>query len=129
MSYLTYDEYQEYGGTLSGTAFSSYLYDVESKLNYVTNNRIKKLEVIPEAVKRLEFKLIGIYSSISNNDPTGINQLKQLASYSNGIESFSYIAGDSNSGLGSTSIDNQINAIIKEYLSEYPELIYRGRHQ
>lgn len=128
MSYLTYSEYQSYGGTLNVTAFSSYLYDVESKLNYLTNNRIGKLDTIPEVVKRLEYKLIGIYASLNNNETANLNQFNPISSYSNGIESVSYSV-NSNNSVGSTSIDNQIYSVVKEYLSEYPELLYRGKAQ
>ena len=126
MSYLTYEEYQNMGGQLSDSAFTSYLWDVESKLNYLTNNRIKNLEEIPEAVKRLVFKLVSLYDSSFSGSETA--QLGNLSSYSNGIESFSYNTSNDN-GDGSTSFDNRISSIIKEYLSEYPELLYRGRNQ
>lgn len=126
MSYLTYEEYQNMGGQLSDSAFTSYLWDVESKLNYLTNDRIKKLEEVPEAVKRLIFKLISLYDSTFSSSPS--TQLGGISSYSNGIESFSYNVPN-DSGNGSTSFDNRIIAITTEYLSEYPELLYRGRKQ
>lgn len=129
MSYLSYQEYLSYGGHLNESAFSSYLYEVETKLNYLTDNRIAQLSTIPEAVKRLEFKLISIYYNLGGSDSnSSINILKQLSSYSNGIESFGY-ANDSSSVAGSTSIDRRILTITKEYLSGYPELLYRGRKQ
>ena len=129
MSYLSYVEYQEYGGLLNETAFSSYLYDVESKLNYLTNNRIKELADIPEAVKRLEYKLIGMYEQLNGGSGNTSLMLQPLSSYSNGIESFSYAIDSSNSSKGSTNYDARINCVVQEYLSEYPELLYRGRRQ
>lgn len=124
MSYLTYEEYQNMGGQLSDSAFTSYLWDVESKLNYLTNNRIKYFTDIPEAVKVLIYKLINLYEK--NNE--SFNQISNITGYSNGIETFSF-ASSKNSSKGSTSFDEKINAIVKEYLSQYPELMYRGKNQ
>lgn len=126
MSYLTYDEYLNMGGKPCDSAFFSYLFDVESKLNYLTNNRIKNLDEIPDSVKKLTFKLISLYDANFSHDPN--SQTRNLTSYSNGIESFSY-DNSNNTSAGSTSFDNRINAIVKEYLSDHPELLYRGRNQ
>lgn len=131
MGYISYEEYISYGGSLDSTAFANYQFEVESKMNYLTNNRIKLLEEIPECVGRLEVKLIGLFYELNNgSNKSGLAQTQNLVSYSNGIESFGYggVSGSS-SKSGSTSIDNTIYAIMSEYLSEYPELLYRGRRQ
>lgn len=130
-SYLTYAEYKEYGGLLDESAFSSYLFDVESKLNYITGNRIKQLDEIPEQVKRLEFKLIKLYQTLngSNSNEAGLIQTQTVSSYSNGIETFSYSSPNNGSSTGSTSMDSILYATIREYLVDYPELLYRGRKQ
>lgn len=123
MSYLTYTEYQELGGKIGEAAFTSLLLDVESKLNYHTQGRIAKLDTVPQAVKNLCFKLVTFYSEnhVTKTSPNVI-------SYSNGIESIGYATSEGNS-TGSTSFDSTIYSIIKEYLWEYPELLYRGRRQ
>lgn len=128
MSYLTYNEYQNMGGTLNEVAFNSLLLDVESKLNYLTNGRIAKLDTIPQAVKTLIFKLICFYNTNSQGVTENSN-MSNLTSYSNGIETFGYSAGTDDMLKGSTSFDSKILAMIKEYLWEYPELLYRGRKQ
>lgn len=128
MSYLTYAEYQEMGGTLDEVAFNSLLLDVESKVNYLTNGRISKLDTIPKAVKSLVFKLICFYNT--NNQGVAENaNTANLTSYSNGIETFGYASVTDDMLKGSTSFDNKILAMMKEYLWEYPELLYRGRKQ
>lgn len=122
MSYLTYTEYKDMGGTLDEVAFNLLLVDVESKVNYLTNGRIKNIDPIPQAVKMLIFKLICFYST--NNQGVKENGLNpNITSYSNGIESFSF------SYDSSASFDNKIISMMKEYLWEYPELLYRGRKQ
>lgn len=119
MELLTYDEYVSMGGTAELTAFSNVYYDVASKLNYVTSGRIAKLDIVPEQIKRLVFKLINVY--VKNN----ADDSKVVTSYSNGIESFGYAVSDKATN-GSTSFDGKVNSIIKEYLFDFPELLYRG---
>lgn len=128
MSYLSYNEYKTMGGELEESAFSSLLFDVESKVNYLTNGRIAKLDTIPQAVKTLIYKLICFYNTNSQGVTENAN-MGNLTSYSNGIETFGYVTDSNNSTKGSTSFDVKILAIIKEYLWEYPELLYRGRKQ
>lgn len=128
MSYLTYTEYISMGGTLDEVAFNSLLLDVESKVNYLTNGRIGKLETIPQAVKTLIYKLICFYNTNSQGVTENAN-VGNLTSYSNGIETFGYASVTDDMLNGSTSFDNKILAMMKEYLWEYPELLYRGRKQ
>ena len=128
MSYLTYEEYQNMGGTLNEIAFNSLLSDVESKVNYLTNGRIIKLDTIPQAVKTLIYKLICFYNTNSQGITENAN-MSNLTSCSNGIETFGYSTGTDDMLKGSTSFDSKILSIIKEYLWEYPELLYRGRKQ
>ena len=128
MSYLTYEEYQNMGETLDEVAFNSLLSDVESKVNYLTNGRIAKLNTVPQAVKMLIYKLICFYSTNSQGVTENAN-IGNLTSYSNGIETFGYAAGTDSMLKGSTAFDDKILAIMKEYLWEYPELLYRGRKQ
>nr|DAT78173.1 MAG TPA: Head Tail Connector Protein [Caudoviricetes sp.] len=124
MPYITYSEYVELGGSADQTTFSSLIYTVEAKLNYYTNNRLNRLDEIPRNVKMLCTKLV----DTCNNAQVGQKDVS-LSSYNNGIESFGYSAGVSNSAGGSTGIDNVLYQMIKEFLSENPELLYRGRVQ
>lgn len=118
MNYISYNEYVELGGTVDESTFNRLIIDVESKLNYLTNGRLAKLEEVPVAVKKLIVKLIAVYKDADGNT-------NAIASYSNGIESFSYKVDD-DSSKGSTSSDKKIYSIVKEYLWECPELLYRG---
>lgn len=116
--WLSYDEYKSFGGELDEQSFLSVIHDIEAKLNYLTYGKIKNLDTIPDAVKLLEVRLVSVFSSNDYDRDTNIS------SYSNGIESFSYTNTETS---GSTAIDKKINALCKEYLWEYPELLYRGR--
>lgn len=58
MSYLTYSEYQTWGGTLSEQDFERYGFKAEKLIDEETYGRISKLSSIPEEVKRLTYELI-----------------------------------------------------------------------
>ena len=119
--YLSYEKYKELGGTLNDTTFLQHEIEVEAKLDYLTNGRIRKLDTVPEAVINLCFKL-----NISFWEQTEIDGAKNITSYSNGIESFSYSTTDSQ---GKNIADANIIKVVNEYLWEYPELLYRGKKQ
>ena len=119
--YLSYEKYKELGGTLNDTTFLQHEIEVEAKLDYLTNGRIRKLDTVPVAVINLCFKL-----NISFWEQTEIDGVKNTTSYSNGIESFSYSTTDSQ---GKNIADANIIKVVNEYLWEYPELLYRGKKQ
>ena len=60
--YLNYDEYTEYGGTLSEAEFRDLEYDAESTVNWYTFNRLKRPEwsdaLDTEDLKRCMYQLI-----------------------------------------------------------------------
>jgi hypothetical protein len=124
--YLTYEEYLEMGGKQDQPTFNINEFQVENRLDFLTNGRIKKLDEVPEEVKQLCFRLnISFWEK-----PNTIDAPSNLSSYSNGIESFGYKSGTT-TGNGSiiSDVDLQINSLVKEYLWMYPELVYRGRWQ
>ena len=123
--YLSYSEYKELGGTMNEATFNKNEFEIENKIDYLTNGRIKNLSQIPQAVKMLCFRL-----GTSFWEKVEIDAPNNLTSYSNGIESFGYANTTTSSQSSSISvIDKQINNLVAEYLWEYPELLYRGRTQ
>lgn len=118
MAYITYQEYQNFGGKANETTFNKLINIVESKLNFNTNGRIQLLDEVPQEVKTLCVQLVDTYSYIDmNRDPS-------ITSYSNGIESFSF-----DTSKDSVNIESKTNNMIREWLWKYPELLYRGRKQ
>lgn len=115
--FLNYTEYRSMGGTLDNSAFTSLLFKAESKVNKRTFGKARKLEVYPPELKYLVFGIINLLEK--NTIDRDIN----VSSYNNGIESFSY-----NTDYKSldSAIDSQVNNMILEYLSPYPNLLYRG---
>lgn len=123
--YLSYTEYKELGGTMNEATFNKNEFEIENKIDYLTNGRIKNLSQVPQAVKMLCFRL-----GTSFWEKVEIDAPNNLSSYSNGIESFGYANTITSSQSSSISvIDKQINNLVAEYLWEYPELLYRGRTQ
>lgn len=123
MRYLTFEEYQKLGGKCTEDTFSSLQFDVEAKMNYLTFNRlntlIANLQSTPEAVQRLEVKLIDIQSS--SNSQT---QTVGVTSYSNGIESFGF---DNSKDTDSKLLDVTKDLMLQYLYPDYPQLFYRGR--
>lgn len=123
MRYLTFEEYQKLGGKCTEDTFSSLQFDVESKMNYLTFNRlntlIANLQSTPEAVQRLEVKLIDIQSS-SNSQTQAVG----VTSYSNGIESFGF---DNSKDTDSKLLDVTKDLMLQYLYPDYPQLFYRGR--
>ena len=62
--YLTYEEYQAYGGQLDETSFNDLEYDAESVVNWYTFNRLKRPEwsavLETEELKRCVYQLIRV---------------------------------------------------------------------
>lgn len=66
--YLSYEEYQDLGGTLEEVPFNELEYECRRIIDSRTQNRLKKANEIPQEVKMLENKMIqtlhGYYISL-----------------------------------------------------------------
>lgn len=123
MSYLTFEEYQKLGGKCTQDIFPNLQFDVESKMNFITFNKLSKLindlGNVPDEVKMLEAKLINIEFNVRPERDTSVS------SYSNGIETFSY---SSNEDDVEKLLNTKVRQLMMEYLyPKYPDLFYRGR--
>ena len=115
---LKYDEYINIGGKCESAAFEHLYARAKAYIVYITNDRISGLKEIPFNVKLLITDMINLYAENDSN-----NQPNNISSYSNGIESISY----NNKSDVESATYTKINKLIKMYLSNYPELLYRGR--
>lgn len=117
--YIEYAEYRQLGGTLDEPTFNYILPEAQIKIDYFTSNRLHDVTSIYDEVKLLVVRIIDFLSatkSCVNDSQVG------LSSYSNGIESF----GFNNASDTEEVKDNRIYRLVKEYLSDYPKLLYRG---
>ena len=85
--YLTYSEYQVFGGTLPSREFERLEYRAERKLRNLTFSRLDAMAEIPESVKRLMFELISI---TENADGVKSGSDGAVTSFSNDGYSESY---------------------------------------
>lgn len=82
MAYLTFQEYQNLGGTVSTNDFTILEPKARRKLDYFTQNRLQTATTIISEVKELMTEFINrlVISPLNGN----------VTSYSNGIESFGF---------------------------------------
>lgn len=131
--YLTYEEYQNMGGTLDETTFNDLEFEAEALVNWYTFNRLKNDTTFPEELKRLMKYLINLaYSKSGIIDASGSgsdNTNKTIVSQANDGVSASY------SILSAKDLMDTVNAegsaAIKRYLQGVTneagrELLYRG---
>lgn len=98
--YLTYEEYEELGGTLTKTAFKPLEFESRKKIDVLTFGRLIGLEEQREEVKMCIFKLVGII-----NDNNALLKSESVDGYS-----VTYLEQE--------ELQQTQNKIIEEYLSE-----------
>lgn len=109
--YLTYEEYQDLGGTLQETPFNILEFEARKNINKYTFGRLENLENQINEVKICEFKLIGLLNTYNDYE----NQNKSISSENTDGYSISYAQSTVN--VSKAKI-NEIKSIIKSDLSE-----------
>lgn len=141
--YLTYTEYQNYGGTLEESAFEMYEFEAASMIDYYTFNRLKKgdgydgqSDSVKEAVTRCEYKILSLLQLrdsaivISGEDIGNESvSLAGIASQSNDGVSTSYNVLSASEA--SAKVGEELANAIRRYLgacknSLGQKLLYRG---
>ena len=110
MEYLTFGEYQEFGGKLEETAFHRLSYKAQRRIDRMTFNRLQDDTEIKEPVKRLMFELISL---VGMNDTTSDDYHPAIASESNDGYSVSFA---SNTIMTNEMVDKKADSLIEEYL-------------
>lgn len=134
--YLTYSDYQSFGGTLDETTFNDLEFEASSVVDWYTFNRLQKEENPPEALKRCMYKLIQYIEAgqqvsgiAGNTDESASAAGAAIASQSNDGVSISY-----NILSAKDVVENgkaQMEQIVKQYLSAVTnslgqKVLYRG---
>lgn len=133
--YLTYAEYQEYGGTLDETTFNDISFEASSLIDWYTFNRLQNDSNYPEAVKRCMYSIIKYIiaqqqvNGISNDSADNSGVVAGIASQSNDGVSISYNVLSAKDVVESGKA--QIKQIIQQYLSSVvnslgQKVLYRG---
>lgn len=133
--YLTYLEYQNYGGTADETTFNDLEFEASSVVDWYTFNRLQKETEFPEAVKRCVYKIIqyitaqqqvnGLDTASAQNNSEGAG----IASQSNDGVSVSYNVLNAKDVVENSKA--QIKQIVDQYLSAVKnslgqKVLYRG---
>ena len=151
--YLTYEAYQNMGGTLEETAFNNFEYEAETIVNWYTFNRLKDEETYPEELGRCMYRIIDLLQLKADALALGAKTVTVTTEDSDGNVSTvtttasPYISGQSNDGvsinyntinagdllglLGLNKRDNMFEEIVFRYLqgvrnSKNKRLTYRG---
>jgi hypothetical protein len=131
--YLTFDEYQNMGGTLEETAFNELEFEAEAIINYRTFDRLKNDTEYPEAVKMCVYKLIKIaqvqQQAFSLGQDVDGEVKSAIASQSNDGVSISYNAMSASDAY--EQAEKQVNRCVETYLQGVTnelgrKLLYRG---
>ena len=123
--YLTYEEYQNYGGTLEETAFNELAFNAEGIVNKYTVNRLVGDTDIPEAVKRVVYSLV----SIAEQQESALTESGTVTSRSNDGVSESYGAMSPDSvyqALSAKVGDIVLRGLSGVRNSKGKRLLYRG---
>lgn len=122
--YLTYAEYQAYGGTLSEADFSLSEFRAQKRIDYLTDGRVADMAEVPEEVKLCILSLIKVDSK-AGVDAQADNPL--VASFNTDGYSESY----GSAAEQTAALQKAMNTTIREMLygvtnDEGVPLLYRG---
>jgi len=122
--YLTYDEYQAYGGTLSEADFALAEFRAKKRIDYLTDSRVEGMAEVPEAVKLAMMSVIKTDGDVGVDAQTGA---PMVASFSTDGYSESYGSAADQTAC----VEKQLNAEIRRLLYGVKDdggmpLLYRG---
>lgn len=133
--YLTYQEYQNMGGSLNETTFNDYEFEAETTVDWYTFNRLHGETEYPEALKRCMYHLIQLLdlkAQAMGNGDQGEGQSnggKVIASQSNDGVSISYnvIAASELASLAKDEMGNSVKRYLNGVTNSLGQkLLYRG---
>jgi hypothetical protein len=119
MAYLTFTDYQMYGGSLDEAAFSRYEFRARQMIDQLTHGRIRNDSPQREAVKRAMVELIGRQARDAAHDG------REIASMGNDGLSVSYAAAGAG-GAQARCVDIICEYLINETTGEGVPLLYAG---
>jgi len=122
--YLTYDEYQSYGGTLPEADFTLAEFKARKRVDYLTDSRVEAMAEVPEAVKLAMMSIIKADGAVGVDAQAGAPL----------VVSFSTDGYSENYGSAAdqaANVEKQLNAEIRRLLYGLKDdngvpLLYRG---
>ena len=136
--YLSFDEYQDMGGTLDETAFNDIEFEAETYIDWYTFNRLWGQEEYPPRLKRCVYHIIRLIALKMNlmgqpitteQQISSANNSPQIASMSNDGVSISYNIVSAHDALELTK--KEVDKTIEQQLAGVTnnlgrKLLYRG---
>ena len=126
MQYLTFEEYQSYGGQLDEPTFNREELKAQQKIDFLTNNRLMNDTVIPESVKVSIYEVMLLFKEKENYENT---ESQNVTGFSN--DGVSVTFENQSVKEYQESFDNRLNTKVKELLFGVSNeagisLLYRG---
>ena len=122
--YLTYAEYQQYGGTMSETDFTIAEFKARSRIDRMTLARVQAMQTVPEEVKMAMMCIMKVdakYSADVMSDSAIVSAFN-TDGYS---ESYGGIAEQSDNAQ--TQLNQQLSKMLFGVVDDYGiPLLYRG---
>lgn len=124
MKYLTYEEYQEYGGDLPETDFDLFEFRARKRIDYWTDCRVQQMAEVPDAVKMCMMQIIQ-YERKYGAEAQMDNPL--IASFNTDGYSESYGSITEQAGLALSNLYGTVKQLLYgENDDEGTPLLYRG---
>ena len=122
--YLTFEEYQSYGGTLPETDFTLAEFKARKRVDYLTDSRVENMAEVPEAVKLAMMSIIKADGAVGVDAQAGA---PLVASFSTD----GYSANYGSAADQTANVERQLNREIGRLLygvkdDEGVPLLYRG---
>lgn len=135
--YLTYAEYQEYGGTLDEATFNDFEMEAETIVDWYTFNRLQQDSIYPDRLKMCMYQLINLAQQKkaamaqgeSADGATNAESAATIASRSNDGVSISYNVMSANELF--TTLKDEFANVVRRYLDGVVnqlgrKVLYRG---
>lgn len=123
-TYLTYSEYQAYGGTITDAAFPTAEFKARKRIDYLTDSRVQDMENVPEAVKLCMTSIINA-DAASGADALASSPL--VASFTTDGYSESYGGAAEQQAALQAALSRQIKEMLYGELDDNgTPLLYRG---
>ena len=124
MAYLTYEEYQGYGGTLTEQEFTMMEFRARKRIDYWTDSRVQNMAAVPEAVKLCMMQAI-TYEQTYGVEKQAENPL--LASFTTDGYSESYGSMTEQNSQAVNGLYRSVSTLLYgETDDEGTPLLYRG---
>lgn len=132
--YLTYEEYQNMGGTLDETTFNDFEFNARSQVDWYTFNRLQNEEEFPEAVKRCMYSLIRMLQDkqqamlVSGTSADGQTQAGITSQSNDGVSvSFNTLSARDLVDMSKTAIEDLIQRYLQGVMNSLGQkVLYRG---